>query len=306
MEEQHRYRGGLVWPVILIGAGVVFLLSNLGVLGWDVWTTLWRLWPVLLIAIGLDIMIGRRSILGSLVIALLLLAVLGAAIWGGVPRWNLDGAVERTETVSAPLEGAERADVEIAFGTGTLEVGSLPEGSPDLARGSAELSRRETLQQSRSTSAGIARLVLRSQFANGVGLNWVGEGKLWDLELNQDVPTRLEVSTGVGRATLDLTRMNLTRLAIDGGVGQATIKLPLRGRFEVDISGGVGEITLIVPESLAVRVRTNGGLGGVSVEGDFRRSDREWVSPNFNSAENRAQVSIDGGVGRIVIREASE
>ncbi len=62
MEEKKTHRVGLVWPVILISAGMMFLLNNLGLLSWNVWGTLWRLWPVLLIAAGLDILIGRRSI----------------------------------------------------------------------------------------------------------------------------------------------------------------------------------------------------------------------------------------------------
>ena len=63
--EQSR-RGSLVGPVILLGLGIVFLLNNLGVLEWSVWEVIFRLWPVLLIAAGLDFLIGRRSVWGSL------------------------------------------------------------------------------------------------------------------------------------------------------------------------------------------------------------------------------------------------
>ena len=68
-DQQHH--GGLVWPIILIAAGIILLLNNLGMLSWDIWGTLWRLWPVLLIAIGLDIIIGRRSFWGSLLVGIL-------------------------------------------------------------------------------------------------------------------------------------------------------------------------------------------------------------------------------------------
>ena len=46
--ERSPRRGGLVGPAILVALGVVFLLNNLGYLGWGVWGTLLRLWPVLL------------------------------------------------------------------------------------------------------------------------------------------------------------------------------------------------------------------------------------------------------------------
>jgi len=35
----------LFWPLVLIGAGVALLLSNLGYLPWQWWNVLWRLWP---------------------------------------------------------------------------------------------------------------------------------------------------------------------------------------------------------------------------------------------------------------------
>lgn len=307
--DERLHRGGLVWPVILIGAGVVFLLNNLGVVGWNVWGTLWRLWPVLLIAAGLDILIGRRSLLGSALVALLLVVVLGLAIGLGLPQWgNSDAAsAARTEPISEDLKGAARADVAIGFGAGTLRLAALPEGSAQLLKGTADLSKGENLQLSHTGSSAVDRLDLRSQNGWTVGPNVIADDrKAWDLELNRDIPMSLQVDVGVGRSTLDLTQLNLTRLVIDGGVGQATVKLPMRGRFDVEIDGGVGEITLIISQGLAARVRVDGGLGGVSVDGNFNRRDREYTSPNYSSAENRANIQVDGGVGRIVIREVAE
>ena len=162
MEDRHHYRGGLVWPVILIGAGVIFLLNNLGVLSWGIWETLWRLWPVLLIAIGLDILIGRRSILGSLLVVLLLVAALVAAVSLGVPRLTTKAEVERTENISHALQGASSADVEISFGTGSLQVGALAE-SNSLVEGKVDLSRNERLSDDYRETNGVARLRLESQ-----------------------------------------------------------------------------------------------------------------------------------------------
>ncbi len=56
----------LFWPIILIGAGVIFLLANLGIIPSNPWPLIWNLWPVILIVIGLDILLGRRSLLGGL------------------------------------------------------------------------------------------------------------------------------------------------------------------------------------------------------------------------------------------------
>ncbi|MFQ5812923.1 MAG: LiaI-LiaF-like domain-containing protein [Anaerolineae bacterium] len=65
MDEPKR-RVSLVGPVILIGLGVIFLLSNMGLLAWSVWEVIFRLWPILLVALGLEIILSRLSAWGSL------------------------------------------------------------------------------------------------------------------------------------------------------------------------------------------------------------------------------------------------
>lgn len=309
MEEKHQYRGGLVWPVILIAAGIVFLLNNLGLLGWNVWSTLFQLWPVLLIAIGLEILVGRRSLLGSALVALALLIVLGLAIGLGLPQGRANDAntVERTETISEDLKGGSRADVELSFGTGTLNLTALPAGSQQLIKGTLDLSQGETLGVSHNSADGIEQFSLESRNAWSKIPNVRSDDrKQWDIELNRDIPIQLNVSTGVGRSILDLSQLSLTRLNINGGVGEANVKLPERGRFNVALDGGIGEITLIVPQGLGAKVQVDGGLGDVQVDGDFTRRDGEYTSANYNTAEQRADIQVDGGIGRIVIRQVTE
>lgn len=309
VEQSHRRHGGLLWPVILIGAGVVFLLNNLGILDWSVWETLLRLWPVLLIGVGLDILIGRRSLLASALIALLLVGVLGAAIIWGVPSARSSaGYVDHTEQVSADLKDAQKAEVDISFGSGNLVLGALPAGSDKLIQGSVDLSEAERLQTNHRGSGANVRFELASE--NVWRVNWRTldevEDKVWDLDLTQDIPLALELNAGVGKSTLDLTSLNLTRLQVDGGVGQVTVRLPARGRYDVSIDGGVGEMILILPEALGARITVDGGLGSTDVSGDFERRDDEYTTPGFGVAEQRATIEISGGLGRVEIRRATE
>jgi len=60
--DQRRDSGGPAWGVILLAAGLVLLLGNLGYLDWLRWD---RWWPFILIVIGLW-MVVRRSGPGSL------------------------------------------------------------------------------------------------------------------------------------------------------------------------------------------------------------------------------------------------
>ena len=51
---QNWRRHGIFWPLLLIAAGVLLFLNNMGTLPGSSWDSIFRLWPVILIAAGLD------------------------------------------------------------------------------------------------------------------------------------------------------------------------------------------------------------------------------------------------------------
>ncbi len=58
----YRYRRSITGPVILIAIGIVFLLTNIGVIhGWQLWTWFGHWWPVLLILWGVMALLEHAS-----------------------------------------------------------------------------------------------------------------------------------------------------------------------------------------------------------------------------------------------------
>jgi hypothetical protein len=304
MMERPPRRGGLVGPAVLVALGVVFLLNNLGYLGWGVWETLARLWPVLLIAVGLDLMIGRRSILGSALVALLVLAALGTAIWW-TGFWLPGGVAVTSDTISQPLGAAKRADIDIRMGAGRLHVGALSE-SDNLIEGMIAKGSGEQVLRDFAISGDSATFKLRSQAA------WVfpfrerrGERVEWNLLINRDIPLRLHIDTGAGQATLDLARLQIANLDVNTGVGQTTLTLPQQGQMQVRVNGGIGETVVIIPAGMAARIEATTGLGQVHVIGNYQRNGKISISPDFESAANRVDLIVNGGIGSITIRQES-
>ena len=80
-KKPQQSHGALIWGIILLFLGIVFLLQVLDVLPWALWVTLWRFWPVLIIIIGLNILLRRRQPLGCE------RADICAAV--GLPGWSL-------------------------------------------------------------------------------------------------------------------------------------------------------------------------------------------------------------------------
>lgn len=303
--DSRRRHGGVVGPVILIGAGIVILLANMGRLNWDVWGTLFRLWPVLLIAIGLDILIGRRSAVASALIALLLLGVLGWVILAGGLS-PVTGTALPSETVSQPLEGAARGEISILSGVGELRISPADEGA-NLIEGRVMLAQGEQAIVNHSQSNDTMSFSLRSQGTPSVW--WPGirdHGKIWDLKINRDLPLTLNLNGGVGDVTVDLLRTKLTNLTVKGGIGNGTFTLPRQGQVSASINAGIGNLTVIIPAGMAAHVHVNSGLGQVAVTGSFQRRDNDYTSPGYDSAADRVDLQVDGGIGNVTVRATNE
>lgn len=299
MEGKPR-RGGLIWPVILIGLGVVLLLNNLGVLPWDVWGTFLRMWPVILIAIGLDLVVGRRSVWGALVALVLITLVLAGGFWlaytAGGP------SVATTETVAYPLDNAGRATVEIAQAVGEMRISALPGGAANLAQGTLQLARGETATKA-FTGGATARLSIKSN-KRSWGPEAVGweKARVWDLALNGDVPMTLELDLAVGKMTADLSGLDGSAVEVNVAVGDATVRLPSEGRAAVKADMAVGNVVVEVPRGVEVRVRSGAALAGRSFPSGWARSGDVYTSPGYATADNRVELEINVAIGNLTVR----
>jgi hypothetical protein len=293
----------LFGPILLIGLGIVLLLSNLDFLDFDAWQLVMRFWPLILIAIGLDILLGRRSHVGSILVMILLLFLLaGALSWRG----GLTAGMAETRTIHQALGGAKAAEVHIAAGVSELTVGVAPEGDR-LIEGSVTPLRNEYIEESFRPEGDTVYYAIKSE-GRGLRLpfwNWGGQGH-WNLGLNSTIPLDLEVASGVGKASLNLERLQLRSLEVNSGVGSMEISLPSQGAFQGEVNGGVGEVVVLVPTSLAVRIEANAGIGSVDVSGNFRRDGRVYTSATYAQAQQKVELSVSGGIGSVTIRQVEK
>jgi hypothetical protein len=104
-KPKRKSRRSFIWPIILITIGLVFLLSNLGLLGENVWDNIWRLWPVIFIAIGLDSLFRRNEIAGPVfMIGLGLIFLLSSLRLIGWGAWDILWRLWPVLLVSVGLE----------------------------------------------------------------------------------------------------------------------------------------------------------------------------------------------------------
>jgi hypothetical protein len=132
-----------------------------------------------------------------------------------------------------------------------------------------------------------------------------GERVEWNLLLSRDIPLRLQIDTGAGQATLELARLQVVNLDVNTGVGQTTLTLPQQGQIQARVNGGIGETIVIIPAGMAARIQATAGLGQVHVVGNYQRDGKVSVSPGYQSAANRVDLVVNGGIGSITIQQES-
>ncbi len=295
-------RDGLVGGVLLIGIGVVFLLSNFNVLALNVWETILRLWPILIIAIGFDILIGRRRhLLISLIALLLILAILAGAVWflGLAPESGGQALLNRQ--IDQTFDTAQRARVAIEPGAGSLRLNALSDETKLVSGSVPATERSQSVKRYFSVQDDEARLTLRGE---GYLFFWPGNNEdrwVWNLGLNPKIPIDLVVSLGAGESDLDLSALNLTGFKISMGVGQTTVTLPSRGVLKGQLNGAIGQLVILVPNGIGVKIQANTGLVGVNAPASYQKQDRQYTSPNYASAENRIDLEVGLAIGGVDI-----
>jgi hypothetical protein len=302
-EEKHEGYGrypSLTWPIILIAVGVLFLLSNLGVLEIDFWN-LWRLWPVLLILAGLEIILGRRSMIGNIIVLVATLAIIGGVVLllivsPEVLGTSSSGGVER---IDEPLDGAERAELQVDFAAGQLDIDRLTDSS-SLVVGDLELATRNKPTWEIRRSGSQASMTLGYRQSDWIQ-NWQ-KGDEWTLELSPRVGWSLDVNMGAGDARLDLSGLEIRDLSVEAGAGRSTITLPEEGDFTAKVSGGVGQVIIEIPDGMAARLQVDQGIGNVNVDSRFTREGNSYVTDDWKSGGDRVDLEIEVGVGQVTVR----
>lgn len=124
----------------------------------------------------------------------------------------------------------------------------------------------------------------------------------WDLALSESIPISLDIRTGVGEARINLERVLAPDVDVQTGVGKTDLTLPATGYAKVTLSGGIGETIIHIPRGVAARIRTKTGIGSVQVYGNYTRINNEYISADFNTASNRVDLEVNGGIGSITIQ----
>lgn len=313
MSHNHRRRPSLLWPLLLIGVGVILLLSNLGVLPQNAFSILWRFWPLMLVMIGLDILLGRRSTAGSIIVSLLALLLMGGIICFMLLSRNGPSVLESVDTVSrqdapvrAPLLDYETATITIDWASAPASLYALSDSNQLIDGRISYIGQLIFDIESNGSHADINLDTRASGFI--FPANSSDRAGRWEIGLHPDVQYDLVLDASSGSADYDLSQLQINSLIIDASSGPLTIALPETGKIEAVIDGGSGLIIIRLPNSLEAQIALDKGSGAFipsqrfsrnNAGADNRDGDEIWVTESFQQAENYVILKIDQGSGAV-------
>jgi hypothetical protein len=300
MEREDRHVK-LIWPTILIGIGIILLLNNLGYLNWGLWDIL-NLWPILLVAAGLELLVARRSLLGSFVSALIVLGLLIGGVWF-MSVTDIADTTAQVVQISESRGDITTARVTLSPAVAQLNVEALND-SGNFVEGTAL--HRPNERVTRDFKRGNpARLEVKTSGSFGFSAG-PGRRYAWNFRFHPDVALDLSIDAGMGDVNLDLSALTLENLNVDAGMGAVTLRLPETGTFDVEVDSGMGTVTIEVPAGMEVRLQTEAAIVGRNIPAGYTQRNNRYTSPGYETAENRADIKVNLGIGSITLREVSD
>jgi hypothetical protein len=326
MEDRRPYRS-LFWPILLIGIGVIWLLSNMNLIPGVSLGVLLRLWPILLIVAGLDLLFGRISPLVGALIGILAIVFIIVLLFAA-PTLGIPAAPQVvTEQFVEPLGQATSATILLDLSSPRTTVRSIT-GTDALLDATLDHVGDVSL-----SSSGVEnrRVTLRR---TGTSFNWfdtIGSGPMnWDIGLTADIPIDLTIDSASGSGNFELSDLTLTRLTIDSGSGSVNVSLPGAdenytaridsgsgsvevnlpcSNIELRLNGGSGSLRINPPQGCPVRVEVlQGGSGSVNISRNLDQISGDndegiWETDDYSSATERLLIVMeDQGSGSFNVR----
>lgn len=324
VKRGDTHRKDIGFAVVILTAGVIWLLYNINLISAAGVNIVLNLWPLALIAIGVDILLRQQAhplaawVVPSIAVFVVLVAVIAPPLGIGIVKTT-------TNTYNTQLDRAESATINLYPSVGEVDIYALETEAALFSAEATYIGEDITFDVT-----GTSRRQIDFGQNEVRTTSWLGTDKplRWNIGLTPAIPLRLSINTGVGDSDLDLADLNLTGLTLNSGVGRVNLTLPDQetpyqitvtggvGDFKVQFpenadvdltfSSGVGDLDVDLPDDAAIRVSVTSGLGSVHLPSwltnvDPDSDDQIWQSEGYETASRQINIHVESGLGSLTI-----
>ena len=308
-QDGHPRRVSLVFPIILITVGALFLLHNWRP-AFDPLPILWTYWPLILIFIGIgkicDSAYRSRNpnappgvSIGASIGTIAFVIVLVLLLWHGRSFSRRHGFYSGSHHIaqSVDLQGAKSAHARLEMGAGQLTINGGASRMLD-----ADFNYSDSFDAPRvdyHVDGGVGQLNI-SQESHSV--HFGRSQNDWNLHFSKDIPLELKVDMGAGQGDLHFRDVPLTRLDLNLGAGQMDVDFTGDRKTDLtaDIEGGVGQATIRLPKNVGVIAHASGGIGSIDVHG-LKHDGDSYTNDAYGKSPATIHLKVEGGIGQITL-----
>lgn len=92
-------------------------------------------------------------------------------------------------------------------------------------------------------------------------------------------------------------------LVLKTGASDVDVDLPAHGPCSVRISAGAADVHVRVPPGMPAAIRNRSAIAGFSIDQErFPRVNGTYRSADYDTATDRADIDIEGGVASFTVR----
>ena len=306
----------IIWGLILIFIGSVFMLDNFDVIDFY-WSSIWRFWPIIFILIGANMLFSRfenKTIAPILVASVTIIVLAFIGYQGSIPSsdkgWmhfesdnnkrNKDSKWNAVSSFSEPYTGAKAATLNIQGGATVYE---LADSTSNLFQADVkEPYGGYTLDKTTRDSVEVLNFRKRDKRGDGFKMDDM-ESNETRMRLNSVPVWDIKVEMGAGKTNFDLQNFKVRNLHFEGGAAsfQAKIgsKLPIT---DVSVETGVASVEIEVPEDSGSRILVDSGLSSKDFDGFEKQADGSYETSNFKTSVNKINISLKGGLSSFAVR----
>jgi hypothetical protein len=300
-----RKNGPLFWGGFFITIGTLVLLTKYDIL-LSSWDFIWGLYPIIFVFIGV-LIISKNTVfkpIASLTFGIFMATLIFGSInyFIGDVNFNWDSKDYSYSYYNEEFkEDYKYANLDFKGGAGYFLIDSYTD---DLVSAKS------------SGVLGDYRFDINDSY-DKVYVSFEQRGK-HILFFNDDVRSRLRIKLnpaplwdfnldfGAAKADFDLTNYRIKDLDIETGLSDVSLKLGNQYHdTHIKVSMGAASLKIEYPKSSGCRISGDMVLFDKDLNGlhNMRRNDNNsYVSDNFEEAENRIYITIDGGVSKLKIR----
>ncbi len=283
--------------ILLLAAGIIWLLFNFDILDWRIFESLKLLWPLALVVIGVNLLFRNNSIVRIITWLVFIVVVICYSLFVSEPfSWRFPNGrtyiVDNYVIQYGKSEKVQSAVIDADLGSYSFDV----EASDDEFLFRADMGGREVDSDMDYKDNGTrAEIRLRDK-------RWLpgGSNNTCKLYLNKEVEWELDLDMGAHGGRFDFREIKLRKFDLDSGAGNLDLYLGSNVPItEVEIDTGASSINVHLPVDAGVRIKFDGGVSRSNLSSlGWEKIGGYYTSPNYEFADCKIVIDVDMGVGK--------